>query len=256
MASSAAILAIGKPVALLARAEERETRGFISMTTMRPVFGSTANWMFDPPVSTPTSRMMRREALRMAWYSRSVRVWAGATVTESPVWMPMGSKFSMEQMTTKLSAPSLITSSSYSFQPVTDSSTRISWTGERSRPRETASSNPSARQLHREVQRGLAPHGGQHRVGPLALQHRLQHLGGQGLDVGPVRVLGVRHDGGGVRVHERYPDAFLLQDLDGLGAGVVELAGLPDHDRPRADHEHGLEGRIPGQFRDGPVVRT
>ena len=43
MASRAAILAIGKPVAFDARAEERETRGFISMTTMRPLCGSTAN---------------------------------------------------------------------------------------------------------------------------------------------------------------------------------------------------------------------
>ena len=122
MASRAAILAMGNPVALLARAEERETRGFISITLRRPVFGSTANWMLEPPVSTPTSRMMARAALRMIWYSRSVRVWAGATVTESPVWMPMGSKFSMEQITTKLSARSRITSSSYSFQPMTDSS--------------------------------------------------------------------------------------------------------------------------------------
>ena len=122
-------------MALLARADERETRGFISITTMRPVFGSTANWMFEPPVSTPTSRMIARAALRISWYSRSVRVWAGATVTESPVWMPMGSKFSMEQITTKLSARSRMTSSSYSFQPRTDSSIRISCTGERSRPR-------------------------------------------------------------------------------------------------------------------------
>ena len=36
-------LAMGKPVALDAKAEERETRGFISITTWRPVFGSTAN---------------------------------------------------------------------------------------------------------------------------------------------------------------------------------------------------------------------
>ena len=26
-----------------------------------------------------------------------------------------------------------------------------------------------------------------------------------------------------------------------LGAGVVELAGLPDHDRPRPDHQHALD---------------
>jgi hypothetical protein len=51
MARRAAILAIGKPVALLASADERDTRGFISITTRRPLRGSTANWMFDPPVS-------------------------------------------------------------------------------------------------------------------------------------------------------------------------------------------------------------
>jgi hypothetical protein len=42
-ASLAAIFAMGKPVALLASAELRETRGFISITVMRPVSGSIAN---------------------------------------------------------------------------------------------------------------------------------------------------------------------------------------------------------------------
>src|SRR5713101_6728431 len=56
-ASLAAIFAIGKPVALEARAELRETRGFISMTTRRPVSGWTANWMLEPPVSTPIARV-------------------------------------------------------------------------------------------------------------------------------------------------------------------------------------------------------
>src|SRR6059036_3263558 len=41
----------------------------------------------------------------------------------------MGSKFSMVQMTTKLSRKSRITSNSYSFQPRTDSSTSASCTG-------------------------------------------------------------------------------------------------------------------------------
>src|ERR1039457_5135596 len=95
-ASLAAIFAIGKPVALDARAEERDTRGFISITIMLPVRGSTENWMFDPPVSTPISRMTANEASRIDWYSLSVRVIAGATVIESPVWTPMGSKFSIE----------------------------------------------------------------------------------------------------------------------------------------------------------------
>ncbi len=99
--------------------------------------------MLEPPVSTPISRMTAKEASRMIWYSLSVSVCAGATVMESPVWTPMGSKFSMEQMMTQLSARSRMTSISYSFQPRSDSSISTSLTGERSRPRLTISSNSS-----------------------------------------------------------------------------------------------------------------
>ncbi len=53
---------------------------------------------------------------------------------ESPVCTPMGSKFSIEQMTTTLSAWSRMTSSSYSFHPTTDCSSRISETGLVARP--------------------------------------------------------------------------------------------------------------------------
>ncbi len=134
MASLAAILAIGKPVAFDASAEERETRGFISMTMTRPSTGSIANWMLQPPVSTPTSRMIAMPMSRSRWYSRSVSVMAGATVMESPVWTPIGSKFSMEQTTTTLSLVSRISSSSYSFQPRMDSSRSTSVVGESVRP--------------------------------------------------------------------------------------------------------------------------
>ena len=73
-------------------------------------------------------------ASRISWYSLSVRVCAGATVMESPVWMPIGSKFSMEQTMMQLSFLSRTTSISYSFQPMRDSSMRSSWVGERSSP--------------------------------------------------------------------------------------------------------------------------
>ena len=53
---------------------------------------------------------------------------------ESPVWTPIGSRFSIEQMTTQLSAQSRITSISNSFQPTSDSSIRTSLTGERREP--------------------------------------------------------------------------------------------------------------------------
>ena len=61
----AAIFAIGKPVAFDASAEDRDTRGFISMISIRPVAGSTANCTFDPPVSTPIARRQAMEASRM-----------------------------------------------------------------------------------------------------------------------------------------------------------------------------------------------
>ena len=134
---------MGKPVALLARAELRDTRGFISMTIIRPVSGCTANWMLLPPVSTPISRMIANDASRITWNSRSVSVWIGATVIESPVWTPIGSTFSMEQTMTQLSAWSRITSISNSFHPSSDSSMSTSLTGDMSSPRATMVSNSS-----------------------------------------------------------------------------------------------------------------
>ena len=134
---------MGKPVALEARAEDRDTRGFISITTMRPSSGLTANWTLEPPVSTPISRRTAIAASRMSWYSLSVSVNAGATVIESPVCTPIGSTFSMEHTTMQLSARSRTTSSSYSFQPSTDSSIRTSVVGLASSPRRTRSSNAS-----------------------------------------------------------------------------------------------------------------
>ena len=142
-ANLAATLAIGKPVALEASAEERDTRGFISITTMRPSSGLMENCTFEPPVSTPISRNTARDALRRIWYSLSVSVCAGATVMESPVCTPIGSRFSMEQTMMQLSAVSRTTSISYSFQPKSDSSISNSLVGEASRPRLQMVSNSS-----------------------------------------------------------------------------------------------------------------
>ena len=90
--------------------------------------------MLQPPVSTPTARMMPIARSRISWYSRSVSVIAGATVIESPVCTPIGSRFSIEQTITTLSAVSRITSSSYSFQPRIDSSRSTSVVGLAARP--------------------------------------------------------------------------------------------------------------------------
>ena len=124
-------------MAFEASAEERETRGFISITTISPVSRLTANCTFEPPVSTPTARMTVTAASRSAWYSRSESVMAGATQTESPVWTPIGSRFSIEQTMITLSRRSRITSSSNSSQPSSDSSSSTWPIGDSATPRST-----------------------------------------------------------------------------------------------------------------------
>ncbi len=131
-------------MALEARALDRDTRGFISMTMTSPFAGLTANCTLAPPVATPISRMIARAPSRRRCSSRSVRVIAGATVIESPVCTPIGSMFSIEQTTAKLPTESLMTSSSYSFQPSTLCSTRTSRVGDWARAHSTlATSSPS-----------------------------------------------------------------------------------------------------------------
>ena len=136
-------MAIGNPVALEASADDRDTRGFISITIIRPSLGLTANWTLEPPVSTPISRSTASEALRMIWYSLSLSVCAGATVIESPVCTPIGSRFSIEHTMMQLSALSRTTSISNSFHPTSDSSISSSLVGDASRPRLQITSNSS-----------------------------------------------------------------------------------------------------------------
>ena len=50
-------------------ADDRETRGFISMICTSPSAGLTAICTLEPPHSTPISRMMATEASRRRWYS-------------------------------------------------------------------------------------------------------------------------------------------------------------------------------------------
>ncbi len=79
----------------------------------------------------------------MIWYSLSVSVCAGATVIESPVCTPIGSRFSIEQTMMQLSLRSRTTSISNSFQPITDSSISTSRVGLASRPRSQIARNSS-----------------------------------------------------------------------------------------------------------------
>ncbi len=88
-----------------------------------------------------------------------------------------------------------------------------------------------------QVESGLAPQGGQQGVRPLHLDDLGHHFGHQGLDVGAVGEGGVGHDGGRVGVDQDHLETFLHQHLAGLGAGIVELAGLADDDGAGAEQE-------------------
>ena len=66
--------------------------------------------------------------------SGSPSVWAGATTMESPVWMPTGSTFSMEQMVMAQPEASRMASNSISFQPAMQRSMSTCPTREWRRP--------------------------------------------------------------------------------------------------------------------------
>ena len=96
-------------------------------------------------------------------------------------------------------------------------------------------------QLDGGVQTGLAAQRGQQRVRALFLDYALDKLGGDGLDIGAVGKTRVGHDGRRVGVDQDDLKAILLEHLAGLGAGVVELAGLANNDGARTNNEDALD---------------
>ncbi len=118
-------------------------------------------------------------------------------------------------------------------------------------------------QVEGAVERGLAAHRRQHRVGPLLGDDLLDHAPGDRLDVGDVGHLRVGHDRRRVAVDEDDAEALLAQRLAGLRAGVVELARLADDDRPGADDQDRAEvgalrhsrSRLPARRRARPPSR-
>src|SRR4051812_23489172 len=83
-------------------------------------------------------------------------------------------------------------------------------------------------QLDGQVQSGLAAKGREEGVGAFASDNLGENLRCEGLDVGSVGNLGIRHDGGGVGVHEDHTVALVAQSATRLRPRVVELGGLPD----------------------------
>ena len=107
-----------------------------------------------------------------------------------------------------------------------------------------------------EVEGGLAAQRRQQRVRPLAAEHVGDALEVERLEVGAVGEPGVGHDRRRVRVDDDRPVAVLAQHLQRLAAGVVELARLPDHDRPGADHADRAQIVRLGRHRTSSTQRS
>ncbi|KAG0930899.1 hypothetical protein G6F31_016915 [Rhizopus arrhizus] len=103
-------------------------------------------------------------------------------------------------------------------------------------------------QVQRAVQRGLATHGRQQRVRLFLGDDLLDRLPVDRLDVDGIGHLRVGHDRGRVAVDQHHAVTLVAQGLAGLGAGIVELAGLADDDRASTDDEDGLEVSALGHF--------
>ena len=90
-----------------------------------------------------------------------------------------------------------------------------------------------------QVESGLPPQRGQQGVRPLDLDYLGHDFRDEGFDVSAVREGGVGHYGGRVGVDQHHLVALFHEHLAGLGARVVELAGLADDYGPGAQ-QHDL----------------
>src|SRR5215212_10708634 len=106
-----------------------------------------------------------------------------------------------------------------------------------------------------QVEGGLAPQGGEQRVGALAAQYPGDGFGCKGLDVRCVSDLRVCHYGRRVGVYEDYSITLVAQGVASLGARVVEFCGLPDHYRARADDQDARDVVAPRHVRPAPSLR-
>ena len=100
----------------------------------------------------------------------------------------------------------------------------------------------------RTVQRRLAAHGRQKRVGALFLNDLGDEFGRDRLDIGRVGHFRIGHDGGRIGIDQNDAIAFGSQGLAGLDAGIVELTSLADDDRARADDQDRFQVRAFGHF--------
>ncbi len=97
------------------------------------------------------------------------------------------------------------------------------------------------RQRDGKIQPGLASDGREQCVRTLAADHFFGELDTERLDISLVGQVGVGHDGRRIGVDQDHFVTVGAQRFAGLGAGVIELAGLADDDRPGADDQDAVQ---------------
>ena len=98
-----------------------------------------------------------------------------------------------------------------------------------------------AGELEGKVQRGLTSERREEGVGLLLGDDAFHGFDRERFHVGDVRGLRIGHDRGRIGVHQDDAVTFLAEGLARLGAGIIELTGLADDDRTRADDEDGTD---------------
>ena len=97
------------------------------------------------------------------------------------------------------------------------------------------------KQCHREVETSLSTKCWQNCVGLFTFDDLRQNLRRERFDVRAVRKIRISHDGGGVRVRKDNAITLRFQHTACLCSRVVKLAGLSDHNRPRANNQDGVD---------------
>ena len=98
-------------------------------------------------------------------------------------------------------------------------------------------------QLYGQIQARLAAQPRHDGIGTLVTDDLGHVFERQRLHIDLVGDMRVGHDRRGIGIHQDHLVPLLFQREAGLRPRIVELGGLTDHDRPRADHHYFLDIR-------------
>ena len=103
------------------------------------------------------------------------------------------------------------------------------------------SSTPSRTRSSAVLSAVWPPMVGKSALGPLLLDDARDGAPVDRLDINRIGALRVGHDGGRIGVHQNDPITLFFQCFTRLSSRIIELTGLTDNDRPRADDQDAVD---------------